>query len=122
MSRGFVNSRERELVSSPEAFNFMALDRLGAGPAFWASHHDHRPARSRCLAALARVALDFANLQNACLHYSGHLLVHLFGIASLNKIGYPAASLQQIFKLVVRDARENRRELDLATIEMTERQ
>ena len=42
----FDDFGEGDLVGAPEAFDFVAVDFFGAGPALWGAEDDHGPARA----------------------------------------------------------------------------
>src|SRR5262245_41756650 len=78
--------RHWHLVRPPIAFRLLTIDLLRAGPAFRAAEHDHRPARARGKTSRRCLCLDGYDLLDGGIHGLSHLLVHLCGIVTLDKI------------------------------------
>ena len=117
-----AHTRQRHLVGAPEAFDLVAINFLRARPALRAAQDDHRPARSIELSGSPRLALDAADFQNALFHRLGHLLMHAHRVGAFDEVRGPAIAFEKIFELFVRDAREDRRVVDLVAVEMQDRQ
>ena len=95
----------------------------GRRPALGRAQHDHRPVRPRDAAtAAARVALDLANLVDAVLHRRGHGLVHAVVVGAFDEVRRPAVAAHQALQLLVRNARQQRRIVDLVAVQMEDRQ
>ena len=67
---------ERHLVRAKGALDRHAIDELRTGPALGRVEHDHRPARPRGVAMLARVVLNALDLLDDRVERRGHRLVH----------------------------------------------
>ena len=84
---GLLHVAERHLMRTPVAFGLQPVDGLGAGPAFGAAQHDHRPARSGDDgAAAAGRALDRGDLVEDHVEGRRHQLVHRGGIVALDEM------------------------------------
>ena len=114
--------RERHLVRAERALVGNAVDLLRAGPAFRRIEHDHRPARPRILAALARGALRIVNLLERPDRARCHRLVHRCGFAAGDEMRRPAEASQQLLELLPGNAREDRRIGDLVAVQVQDRQ
>src|SRR5208283_2603278 len=61
----------------PEALQVVPIHFPRRRPAFGTSEDDHRPARPECLARLACLLLDLADLQGAMFHGGSHCLMSI---------------------------------------------
>src|SRR5580704_7710472 len=100
----------------------MAVDLSRRGPALGTAQDDHRPTWPKGLPGLACLFLDFADLQDAVLQGGGHRLVHAFVVSALYKIRGISVTDEQRLQLVVADPRQDRRVVDLVTVEVKDRQ
>jgi hypothetical protein len=102
------------------------IELLGARPALGGAKNDHRPARAlRALLALLRCLaggfLNLADAQDAVLQRLGHVLVRGIGVVALDDVGVPPIAAEQLFQLLARDARQNRRIGDLVAVQVQHR-
>ena len=109
-------------MGAPEAFEAMALDFLRRGPTFGRTQHDHRPVRAGDRRAFAGFLLNMLDFENAVLDGGSHCLVHGVVVGAFDEIGSPAVAAHQALELVVRDASEERRVVDLVSVEMQDGQ
>ncbi len=114
--------RERHLVGAKRPLAGQAVDRLGARPALRRDEHDHRPARPRRLALLARSPLDLGDLLEHRVERRRHQLVHDGRLVTLDEMRRVAVTVQQRRELLARNPREHRRVGDLVAVEVKHRQ
>ena len=65
--------------------------------------HEHGPAGAGGLAELPGPLLNALNLPHRPVQGRGHLLVHLGGLVPLHKAGGPAAALEEVLQMCIRD-------------------
>src|SRR5262249_50861089 len=118
VGRVVMQSRKWHLMCTPEPFHLVPVDFLGTGPALWTAQDNHRPPRSCEFAVLARFLLDAAYFQDTLLHGGGHFLMHDFRIIPFHEVRRPAVTLEKVFQLFVRDAREQCWVIDLVAVEV----
>src|SRR6185312_5516717 len=87
MSSIGANLLDRDLMSTPEALDLLAIDFLRTGPALRATQDNHRPARAAVHLAAAGKGLNSADAVEHFVERARHLLVHLGGIAALDAEG-----------------------------------
>ena len=111
---------DRNLVCAPEAFDLVAVDLFGAGPALGGAEDDHWPARALggFGFAAAGPGLDVADLGDAALGDLGHGVVHQLGVVALDEVGGPAVAAEEGFELFVRDAGEDGGVCNLVAVEV----
>ena len=109
-------------MGTPEALDLAAIDLLGAGPALGGAQHDHGPVAAGRLAGAARLVLEGADLRVAGVHGRRHLLMHGHRVVALDEVGRPPVAAHQLRQLLLGDAREQRRVVDLVAVEMKDRQ
>ena len=109
-------------MGAPEAFEVVPVHLSRGCPAFGAAQDDHGPARPKRSAGAARLFLDFADLQDAMLQGRRHRLMHAGRIAALDEIRGVPVTGEQRRQLVVADARQDGRIVDLVAVEMQDRQ
>ena len=106
----------------PEAFEIVAVHLARGGPALGAAQDDDRPARPKGLAGLPRLFLNLTDLQDAVLQGGGHCLVHAFVVAAFHEIRGVTIADEQRPQLVVADAGQDGRVVDLVAVQMQDRQ
>src|SRR5438445_2837759 len=99
-------------------FYLLAVDDLGARPAFGRAKDDHRPAWPAAEALGARLFLDAGDLRQAPVQGPCHLLMHELGLMALDIEGGVAVAAQERVQLVMRQAREDGGARDLVAVEM----
>ncbi len=109
---------EWHLVRAPVTFGLLAIDLLGAGPAFGGTQNDHRPARALAGAFAARGLLNRVDLGDHRIQSSRHELMHPPGLGSLDEIGPVAIADEQALQLLPRDARQHGGIGDLVAVQM----
>ena len=114
--------RDGHLMRAETVFDLKPVHDLRAGPALGGAEHDHRPEGAFRLAFFARVFLDLFDLVDALVERFRHFLVHIHGIVALDEIGLPAAAVEEALHLVVRDAGEHGRVVDLVAVQVQDRQ
>ena len=118
MLRLFLHVEHGHLMGSPEVFNLVAVDFLGAGPALGAAENDHGPAGPVGLAVGTGFVLDGADLLDALVDSFGHRLMHEFGIFTFDHVRVPAVANDEGVQLFGRDAGEDGGVRDLIAVEM----
>ena len=113
---------ERHLMRAPIAFGFLSIHLFRAGPSLGAAQHDHGPERAIHQAALARFALNIANLGDHRIENSGHECVHDFRLVTFHKIRLVAITREQTRQLFPTDAGEYGRTGDFIAVEMQDGQ
>ena len=79
--------------------------------------------RGRSASPLRRASLlDASDLEHAALEGPRHGLVHLLGIVALDEVGGPAIAAEEALQLLVGDAREQSRVVDLVAVQVEDRQ
>src|SRR6185503_18061256 len=92
------------------------------GPTFWRPQNDHGPTRTARRSRPARLALKLADRTNAMVQRRRHRLVHRRRIGTFDKQRRVPVTLEQAFQLLVTDARQQRRIVDLVTVQIEDRQ
>ncbi len=113
---------QRHLVGAPEAFEPVAVHLLRRGPALGLRSTIIGQRGRVGDAALASLLLIRADLGDAVLHRRRHRLVHALGVGAFDEIRRPAVAVEQVLQFLVRDARQQRRVVDLVAVEVQDRQ
>ena len=100
----------------------MTFPFFGAGPAFGCAQNDHGPARAAGHARPACFRLGAANIFNAGIQCRCHGLMHGLRFFAFYKIRCPAVAFEQVFQLVMRDAREHGGVGNLVPVQVQNRQ
>ena len=106
----------------PETFQVVSIHLPRRRPTLRAAQNDHRPARTERLAGTPRLVLDLADLQDALFQRCRHRLVHAARIAALDEIRCVAVADEQRLQLLMADAGQERRVIDLVAVEVQDRQ
>src|SRR6516225_6810390 len=109
-------------MRAPKTFQVMAIDFPGSRPTFRAAQYDHRPTRPECFSRCTRLLLDLANLKDALLQGGGHCLMHARPIAPFDEVWGVTVTNKQGLQLVVADASQESRVIDLVTVEVEDGQ
>ena len=117
-----AHDAHRHLVRAPVALLPLAVDFLGAGPAFRRPHDDHRPDRAFRKSILPRVSLDVPNLADHRLQRGGHEFVHDCRVVAFDEMRRVPVSAKKRFELLMTDPRQHGRIGDLVAVEMQDRQ
>src|SRR5579883_3660950 len=67
---------DRNLMRAPEVLDFVTVDFLGSGPAFWRAEDDHGPARAEGFAGRAGLLLILPDFGDHLFERGRHLLMH----------------------------------------------
>src|SRR5689334_19617539 len=113
---------ERHLVRAPRAFDLLAIDLFGAGPALRRPQHDHRPASAPGRNTIPRIALDGADAFDQGIEGRRHLLVHGLGIVALDEVRLVSVADEEALELAPIDAGEDGRARDLVAVEVQDRE
>ena len=113
---------ERDLMRPVSPLDRQAIDYLGAGPTLGRLEDDHRPARPLGDAPLSGVRLDLADLGDDLVERRGHELVHRLRLVPLDEVGRVAVAAQELLQLLVADAGQDRRVVDLVAVQVEDRQ
>ena len=113
---------DRHLVGAPGALDLVAAHRRRTGPALGRAQHDHRPPRPRGCGRGAGLGLDAVDRLHGVVEGGRHRLVHAGRLRALDEQGLPAVAPQEARQLVLRDARQDGRVVDLVAIEMKDGQ
>ena len=116
------NLAEGDLMGAPGAFDGLAVDEFGAGPALGGAEDEHGPARALGAATFAGGFLDGGDAVEHGVEQGGHLLVHGFGVVAFQSEGLVAVAAHQVFELGVGDAGEDGGVGDLVAVEMKDGQ
>ena len=100
----------------------LAVDDRRAGPALRRVEHDHGPARTLGLAAVARQPLDVENAPDGAVECGGHRLVHGGVLVSADVQRRPTVTVQKLIQLLARNAREQSGICYLVAVQMQNRQ
>lgn len=103
-------------MCAPESFRVMFSNLSRPSPTLWCSEHNHGPSRSECFARATSFLLEFTDLGDAALHCCSHCLMHGRQVAALDEVWCPSVPNKECFELLVADARENCRVVDLCWI------
>src|SRR5580700_2641096 len=106
MLRSLRGHRYRHLMSAECPFDLLAVDNLGAGPAFRRIEYDHRPARSCGVPLNPRVPLDLPDLLQDDIERGGHGLMHQVWLVALDVERRPTVATKQSVQLFTADAGE----------------
>src|ERR1700756_4424765 len=116
-----IHVTHRHLVTAPISFALLTVDLGRTSPSFRRSQDNHRPDRASAEASRPCLAPDLFNLTRYCFQSVRHLLVHLKGIVTLDKIGFVAISLEQSRELLARNTSEKARICYFVPVEMQNR-
>ena len=111
-----------DLVGAEVALDGLAVHFLGAGPALGGAEDDHGPGGAAVVAGLAGVGLDAADLADGPVQGAGHGLVHLLRLVALDEAHVPAVAVEELGQLVLGDAGENGRVMDLEAVQVQDGQ
>ena len=110
---------ERHLMGAPEAFDFVAVDFFGAGPAFGGAEDDDGPAGAVGVVGGSGFGLDAVDLVDAVFEGGGHALVAVDGVVggeALDGVRGIAVAAQEIVELFASDACEDGGVRDFVTV------
>ena len=113
---------KRHLVRAEGAFDLPAVDDFRSGPSLRRRENDHRPARTRDVAANASVLLDRCDLFHCHVERGSHRFVHRRWLVPLDEIRRPPVTAKQLLQFLAGDAGEQRGIRDLVTVQMQDRQ
>src|SRR5690349_21512997 len=105
-------------MGAPEALKKMSSKLAGSGPAFGRTQHNHWPPRPAGYALLTRRLLILTNLADTMLSSGRHCLMHAVDVGAFHKIGSPAVAAKQVFEFLARNARRQRRVVDLVAVQV----
>src|SRR5688572_22174356 len=109
-------------MASPIVLGPFAIDFFRAGPSFRRTENDHRPQRSLLGTRPSRLGLDAVNVFNNSIERCRHRLVHLLGIAALDKIWRIPVAPEELIKLLMTDAGQDAGIGDLVAVEVQDRE
>ena len=95
---------DRNLMCTEAVFDHVAVYFLRTGPALRGAQNDHRPYRTRCIAGFACVLLNCLDFLNDDVHGLSHLAMHGHRIITLYEVRLPAAALEVLLQLLMRDS------------------
>ena len=109
-------------MRTPRAFDLLAVDDLGPGPALGRSEDDHRPLRTLVGTARAGGRLDIPDLVQHDIQRGRQLLVDLRRLVAGDEVRLVAVADHQVAQLRLGDAGQDRGIGDLVAVEMQNRQ
>src|SRR5215472_6041755 len=110
------------LVRTPESLKVMSFDFSWCGPSFRRAQDDHGPTWPDERSVFARSPAMFADLAHAVLDVGGHCVVHFVDVGTFDEIRGPAVPAEEVFEFLMRDASQQRRIVDLVSVDMEDRQ
>src|SRR5215469_6803240 len=114
--------RQRDLVRSPEAFQIMSIHFSRGRPTLRATKNNHRPAWPESLSGTPCLLLEFADLQDTLFQRRSHRLVHTVRVTPFHKIRCVPVADEQRLQLLMADAGQEGRVIDLVAIEVQDLQ
>jgi hypothetical protein len=118
----FCDIRHRHLVRAPRSFHLVVINFGRRGPAFGRAQHNHRPARALRFTAAARSILNASDLRDAMLERGRNRLMHALAIRAFYEKRLVSVTAKQLLQFFAADARENRRVVDLVSVQVKNRQ
>jgi len=122
VGRVLLHVGDGHLVGAPEAFHLVTIHFAGRAPALGGAQDDHRPARPVRHALAAGFFLGGADGADAQVQGRRHGLVHGLGVRTFDEIGGVAVAIEQVFQLLVADARQQGGVVDLVAVEVEDGQ
>src|SRR5580693_2983004 len=105
-------------MGAPKSLQEMTIYFSWCTPTFRRTQHDHWPVRPARCAAGTTFLLMRSNFCDAMFHRGCHSLVHAFVIRSLDEVRRPPVTLHEVFQLLVADAREKSRIINLVAVQV----
>jgi len=106
------------LVRAPGAFDGLAIDNLGAGPALERAQDDYGPTRNAGRTAGAGLGLNVLNLLEDRVERGGHELVRGLGLVAFDEIGLVAVAGEELREFGIGHAAEDGGISDFVAIKM----
>jgi hypothetical protein len=82
----FADIGDRNLVSAPGSFHWLAIDGFGSGPTFRGAENEHGPAWALEIFVFAGGGLDGGDVVEHLVQNRGHFLVHDKGIGAFEEV------------------------------------
>src|SRR5207245_9522081 len=112
----------RHLMRAPSALYRLSVDRFRSRPTLRTAQDHHWPGWQAQIAAIPSLVSNRSNFVHYGVQSSGHELMHRFWLMSLDKIGLPAVTGEEMSKLLVIHPAKHSRICDLVPVEMQDGQ
>ena len=122
MFRFRLQISHRHLMRAPSALYRLSVDRFRSRPTLRTAQDHHWPGWQAQIAAIPSVVLNRSNFVHYGVQSSGHELMHRFWLMSLDKIGLPAVTGEEMSKFLVIHPAKHSRICDLVPVEMQDGQ
>ncbi len=102
----------------PVVLSPLAVDLWWTGPSFGSSEHDHRPERPFLGSGSVRSPFETVDISHHGIERSGHELMHLTRLTTLDKVGNVAITAEEMIQFVATDSGQYGWTCDLVSIQM----